>query len=315
MLWGDILDKNIVDAAVHDTNCIIHLATILPPLSDKKSELARSVNIEGTRNIINATEKLETKPKLIYASSISTFGPTMHLDPPRRADDLLVPTDVYTQTKIACEKMVRVSILPWTILRFSAVPPLSISPSIESMLFEMPLNQRIEFVHTRDAGLACANAVEADTIGKTLLIGGGKSAQMLQREFISKMMETMGIGMLPDSAFKVAKKPEEYYYTDWLDTGESQRLLQFQKRTYEDYINEIKKQLGIKRYAAKLFKSQARKKFWRHHHTTREIESKTYQNRYFWRSFQRLCSHYYQVKQKLRYSPFQTLLLDFVLLR
>ena len=258
-IWGNVLDKDSVETAVKGVDCIIHLAAILPPLSDKKPDLARSVNIDGTQNIISAAENSETKPKLIYAGSVSTFGPTMHLDPPRKADEALVASDVYTETKIACEKIVRGSTIPWTILRFSAVPPLTISGELDPMLFEMPLDQRIEFVHTRDVGLACANAVDADTVGKTLLIGGGKSAQMLQREFISKMMEAMGIGMLPESAFRVAKKPEEYYYTDWLDTEESQRLLQFQTRTFDDYINEMKKQLGIKRYAAKLFKSQARK--------------------------------------------------------
>ncbi len=260
VIWGDILDKGLVEVAVQDVSCIIHLAGIIPPLSEKKPELARSINIDGTRNIINVAEKLEIRPKLIFAGSVSTFGPTMHLDPPRKADDPLVATDVYTETKIACESMIRESSLPWTILRFAAAPPLNIGLDMDPMLFEIPLDQRIEFVHSRDVGLACANAIEADTIGKTLLIGGGKSAQMLQREFISKFMESMGIGMLPDSAFRVAKKPEEYYYTDWLDTEESQRLLQFQTRTFDEYIEEIKKQIGVKRYAAKLFKSQARKR-------------------------------------------------------
>ncbi len=259
VVWGNILNKDNVEAAVQDVDCIIHLAAIIPPLSERKPDLARSVNIEGTRNIVTAAEKLDTKPKIVYASSVSTFGPTMHLDPPRKADEPLVATDVYTETKIACEKIVRESTLPWTILRFTAVPPLSVSSDMDPMLFEMPLDQRIEFVHTRDVGLACTNAVEAETVGKILLIGGGKASQMLQREFISRMMEAMGIGMLPDSAFRVATKPEEYFYTDWLDTQESQQLLQFQTRTYDEYIDELGKQLGIKRYIAKLFKSQARK--------------------------------------------------------
>jgi len=260
IIWGNILDRDNVQSVVQDMNCIIHLAAIIPPLSEKKPELARSVNIDGTRNIIDTAEQLGTRPKFVFAGSVSSFGPTMDLDPPRRADDPLIATDIYTETKIACERAVRESTLPWTILRFSAVPPLKVGSDIDQMLFEMPLDQRIEFVHTRDVGLACANAVEVDTVGKTLLIGGGRSSQMLQREFISKMMEAMGIGMLPDSAFKVARRPEEYFYTDWLDTEESQRLLQFQTRTYEDYIDEMKKQLGIKRYAAKLFRSQARKR-------------------------------------------------------
>lgn len=89
------------------------------------------------------------------------------------------------------------------------------STDIDPIVFEMPLDQRIEFVHSRDVGQACANAVEAETIGKTFLIGGGPSNQMLQREFLKKIFEGMGLGMLPDSAFRVATKPDEYYYTDW----------------------------------------------------------------------------------------------------
>ena len=66
--------------------------------------------------------------------------------------------------------------------------------------------------------------------------------------------------MLPDSAFRVATKPEDYYYTDWLDTEESQRLLQYQTRTFQDYIEETKAQLGMMKCVAKLFKSQAQKR-------------------------------------------------------
>ncbi|TFG29719.1 NAD(P)-dependent oxidoreductase [Candidatus Thorarchaeota archaeon] len=260
IVWGNILDKDLVKSSVHDVDCIIHLAAIIPPLSEDNPELARAVNIEGTHNIITAAEGLDIKPKFIFAGSVSTFGPTMHLDPPRTVGDPLVATDVYTETKIACEKIVKESRLPWTILRFTAAPPMKLKSDIDQMIFEIPLDQRIEFGHSMDVGQACANAVDADTVGKTLLIGGGKSAQMLQREFISKIMESMGIGMLPESAFRVAKKPEEYFYTDWLDTEESQQLLQYQKRTFDDYIEELKAQLGVKRYLAKLFKGQARKR-------------------------------------------------------
>lgn len=259
-IWGDILDLPLVQSIVKDVDCIIHLAGIIPPLSESKPDFAKSVNVEGTKNIIKAAENQESKPKLIFASSVSTYGPTMHMQPPRTADDPLNPTDVYTGTKVECEKMIRESTIPWTILRFAAAPPVELGSDIDSIIFEIPLDQRIEFVHSRDVGIACANAIEADTIGKTLLIGGGKSSQMLQREFVSRIFEGMGIGMLPDSAFRVATKPEEYYYTDWLDTEESQRILQFQTRTFDDYIEETKAQLGVMKYVAKLFKGQAQKR-------------------------------------------------------
>ena len=260
-IWGDITDLPLVRSIIEDVDCIIHLAGIIPPLSESNPDLARAVNLEGTKNAIRAAENQEVKPKLIFAGSVSTYGPTMHMQPPRTADDPLNPTDVYTGTKVECEKIIRECNLPWTILRFAAAPPAELGGTeIYSLIFEIPLDQRIEFVHSRDVGIACANAVEAETIGKTLLIGGGKESQMMQREFVSRIFEGMGIGMLPDSAFKVATKPEEYYYTDWLDTEESQRLLQFQTRTFQDYIDETKAQLGMMKYVAKLFKGQAQKR-------------------------------------------------------
>ncbi|TFG33039.1 NAD(P)-dependent oxidoreductase [Candidatus Thorarchaeota archaeon] len=259
-IWGNILDLPLVKSIIEDVDCIIHLAGIIPPLSETKPDLAKSVNLQGTKNVIQSAENKETKTKLIFASSVSTYGPTMHLQPPRTVDDPLNPTDVYTGTKVECEKIVGESSLPWTILRFAAAPPMELGSDIDSIIFEIPLDQRIEFVHSRDVGIACANAVEAETIGKTLLIGGGKLSQMIQREFVSRIFEGMGIGMLPDSAFRVATKPEEYYYTDWLDTEESQRLLQYQKRTFDDYLEEMKSQLGMMKYVAKLFKGQAQKR-------------------------------------------------------
>lgn len=260
IVWGDILDNSTIKTAVDDVDCIIHLAAILPPVSETKPNLAKSVNIGGTKNIINAAEKIEKKPKLVYASSVSIFGITMHLQPPRTVHDPVEATDTYTGTKIECEKMVQASALPWTILRFTAAPPLEMTTDIDSIVFELPLDQRVEFVHSRDVGQACANAVEADSLGKTFLIGGGPSCQMLEREFMTKLFEGMGIGMLPDSAFKVATKPEDYFYTDWLDTSESQKVLQFQSRSLNDYIEEMKSQLGVMRYLARLFKGMARKR-------------------------------------------------------
>lgn len=257
---GDIRNKDDVVKAVAGVDAIIHLAAILPPLSEKKPDLTREVNIGGTRNLVEAAQAASPKPKVILASSVSVHGPTMHLDPPRRASDPLNPTDTYTHTKVECEKMLRESDLPWTILRLSAAPPLSVGGGdIDPLLFEMPLDQRIEFTHTRDVGVAFANAVSADLEGETLLIGGGESQQMLQRNFIAGMLGGMGLDMPPDSAFRKAEKPEEWYYTDWLDTSRSQEILKYQKRTYEEFVEEFKKVIGFKRHLAKLFKGQAQK--------------------------------------------------------
>lgn len=251
IFWGDLRNQDDVLKAVDNQDFIIHLAFIIPPLSEKKPDFAREINITGTQNIIEAAKKQEKRVRIVFASSISVFGPAI---PGRRfpleASDKVKATDIYTSHKIECEKMVMNSGIDWVITRFAVVPPLTLSGEFDPLLFEIPLNNRVEFVHTMDIGLALLNIVDCQQcLGKILLLGGGKRCQIYQREFISKFLEVNCIGMLPDSAF--GTKP---YYTDWMDTAESQELLKYQTRTFDDYIDTLKKKIGFKRYLIRLLR-------------------------------------------------------------
>lgn len=262
-IWGDITNIENVKNAVKGIDCIIHLAAIIPALSELKPDLTKRVNIDGTRNLIEAAKELDPQPRFIFTSSISTHGPCMHKSPPRRADEELNPTDNYTRSKVECEKMLKESGLPWIIFRLAAVPPVKIKFDrsmfdLVSVLYDMPLEQRVEFVHTHDVGLACANAVTADAIHKILLIGGGKESQLLCRDFLSKTLDAYGMSLPSDLAFKVPKNDDDWFYTDWMDTEESQRLLQYQTISFDEFINKVRKDLGRKRSFFKLVSPIAR---------------------------------------------------------
>lgn len=259
-IWGDIRDPEVVLNAMKEVECVIHLAAIIPPASDIDPEMTRSVNVGGTRNILEAAENLGTSPKIIYASSIATYGHCSGRGPPKTADDPQIATDLYTETKIECERLIRQSHLPWTILRFGVVPPLSMKwfeAAKDPYIFSIPLEQRIEFIHTRDIGIAIANAVSVETDGKILLLGGGERCRMTYREFISRTLEAAGMKMLPDSAFLQPTCDEDYFHTDWMDTEESEKLLQFQTRTFDDYLAELRETIGLKRYLVRLVRGMA----------------------------------------------------------
>ncbi len=257
-IWGDIRDVELVRGAATGVDAIIHTAAIIPPLSEKNPVLARQVNLEGTDQLIRIAESLPHLTKFLFTSSVAVYGHPMKLPPPRKANDPIYPTDHYTEHKIRCEALLRGSRLPWTILRLGVVTPFSLSLDLDPMMFEVPLDQRLEFVHTRDVGLALANAITADTIGKTLLIGGGKRCQMLYQELVEKMLNAIGIGMIPETAFIQPRTEDEYFHTDWLDTIESQQLLRFQTRTYDHFVNEFRHTLGYKRHVINFFRPIAR---------------------------------------------------------
>jgi hypothetical protein len=88
-----------------------------------------------------------------------------------------------------------------------------------------------------------ANALENPAVvGKTLFLGSGKHSQTTWLEFINIVPKAMGIGELPASAFGDAP-----YYTDWMDTEESQRLLNFQQFGLEAYRREVVQQMRVLR--------------------------------------------------------------------
>ena len=258
-IWGDILNKDDVMNAVKGNDCIIHLAAIIPPLSERNPELARKVNVEGTRNIITAAKSLSNKPKFIMASSISVHGTTMHLTPPIKADTPLNPSDHYSHTKVECENMLRESALPWLVLRLAAVSVDKMPRKFDDIFFKMPLGQRIEFVSSRDCGIAFANAVALNEINKVFLIGGGEGCQLYQKELLTGFLDAFGLKRLPDEAFKKATKKEDWFYTDWIDTRESQEKLKYQTETFQQYVNRMKRDHRLRRLGIKIISPIAKR--------------------------------------------------------
>ena len=114
----------------------------------------------------------------------------------------------------------------------------------------------MQFLHPRDAGLALANAVTSDEIwGKALLLGSGPESQIYYRDFVNALMQAMGVGRLPDEAFST--KP---YYTVWMDTSESQRLLDYQRHTFADFAREMPSLIGYRRHWVRLLRPYYRRK-------------------------------------------------------
>jgi len=257
--WGDITDAGDVARAVAEQDVVIHDAAVIPPSSEKDPELMRRVNVGGTRNVVAACEAQPKKPKLIFASSISVFGPPGDRPPPRRADEPVMPTDHYSHSKVECEEMIRASNLEWGILRLGAVLPEKPGRSSDNSLsdfFRIDPDSRIEYVHPRDVALAQTNAATCpEAVHKVLLIGGGESCRIRMRDLNAAYLDARGIGNFPDSAF--GKDP---FYTDWMDTEESERLLRYQRHSFADHRRSLERQLRFVRPLYRVLRGLIRKR-------------------------------------------------------
>ncbi len=258
-IWGDLRRPEGLLAAVQGQDVVVHLAFIIPKLSatgvecEAQPTWAREINVGGTRNLIEALRAQRKPPKLLFASSYHIYGLTQNRAPPLTLADPVRPIEHYAQHKVTCERMVRTSGLEWAIYRLAATLPLSMR--LDPAMFDIPLGNRMEFVHTRDVGKAIAVGVdEAALWRRTWLIGGGTRCQYYYREIAQVVLTGLGVGMLPEAAFSATPFP-----TDWLDTSASQALLHYQQRDLRDYVGDMRRYLGYRRILIQIFRPLVRR--------------------------------------------------------
>ena len=87
---GDVLDRAAVDAFVKGADVVVHLAFII----FGGLEESRSINLEGSRNVFEATVAAGAK-RLVYASSVAAYG--FHDDNPELLTEDIPPrgTDAF----------------------------------------------------------------------------------------------------------------------------------------------------------------------------------------------------------------------------
>ena len=230
---GDITDADGVRAAVDGVDAVLHLAAILPPNSERDRELTFRVNVGGTQNIIDAKEQVNPNARLVFTSSISTYGDTSADEPPVRVGHSQSAIDIYADSKIEGEKLIHESSLSNTVsLRIAGISvPAFLEPPTPWPFME---DQRVEMVHrddVADALFASASAPEAG--GKIFNIGGGPTWQLHGRDYVRDFYEVMG------APVELATYRETPGWMDWYDTEESQRILGYQNRSYQHYNGEM----------------------------------------------------------------------------
>lgn len=258
IIWGDIRNKNQVLNAVRGIDAIIHLAAIIPPLADLQPELAYDVNVMGTKNLLEVLSQipLESRPRLVYTSSISIYG-DRRKNPLIKRDDKPNPNqkDHYAHQKLEAEGLIKQSELEWVIFRLTYI----VSPhklEMNPIMFDIPLDTKLEICHAKDAAIALVNAIENENIwGKILHIAGGKNCRTDYKQYLKRMFDIFGIGFngFPEGAFSRGN-----FHCGYMETDLSQKFLEYQNYSLEDYYKEVKDQIGYRYYFNRIFSSLAK---------------------------------------------------------
>jgi nucleoside-diphosphate-sugar epimerase len=259
--WTDLTDQKAVAALLRDVSptAIIHLAAIIPPVCYAQPVLARRVNVDATKHLVEAAAALPSPPRFVQASSVAAYGARN----PHRFSDVLTadtplrPSDIYGAHKVEAENLVRASGLDWVILRLGGV--LSAEPrfdlDFDTIFFEaaLPIDGRIQTVDVRDVAHAFVESTTAPVVGETLLIGGDESHRLVQGDLAPSMAAAMGlVGGIPTGRKGDPNIDEDWFGTDWMDTTRSAEALNFQRISWPQLLAETAERMGLRRYPTRL---------------------------------------------------------------
>ena len=136
---GDILDREAVEGLVSQADVVIHLAFII---MGSREESAR-INLQGARNVFEATVSFTRPRRLVYTSSVAAYGyytdnpvPLTEDVPPRGSSE-----HYYCAQKAACEAMLSEISKDSSLEIFILRPCIVAGPEALTLADSMPWNR------------------------------------------------------------------------------------------------------------------------------------------------------------------------------
>jgi nucleoside-diphosphate-sugar epimerase len=122
---GDLHDYASLERAATDQDVVYHVAGVVAARNEAEF---LSANEDGTRNVIAAAEH-GGKPRFVLVSSLAAGGPSSR-GMPLNGSESPRPVTAYGRSKLAAERVVKSSALPWSIVR----PPIVYGPRDREVL-------------------------------------------------------------------------------------------------------------------------------------------------------------------------------------
>jgi nucleoside-diphosphate-sugar epimerase len=136
---GDILDRDAVDALVAEADVVIHLAFIIMGSREESAP----INLQGTRNVFEATIAAQRPQRLVYTSSVAAYG--YHSDNPvPLTEDVPARGSAehyYSAQKAACEELLVQITKDSPLETFVLRPCIVAGPNATALADAMPWNQ------------------------------------------------------------------------------------------------------------------------------------------------------------------------------
>lgn len=231
IIYGDVLDRTLVEALVKDHDYVIYLATATPLLSNLKKGLAMKIDYGGCEVVVRAISYYNPKCHLFYASTTSIYKG----DNPSVGSKILA-TNYVEEAKIKAEKLIKDKLKNYTIYRI----PLVLSNPVKDNFYYHGLNSaKMDFITKEDCAYAFVRGIKSDKINKKTFNLGSKEVVMY-KDLIDKIHDICGINL----KYIITRSLllNDYVSPPCSDKEELENLINYQSDTLNDYYKRLNRE-------------------------------------------------------------------------
>jgi len=187
---GDVRDPDAVDRALTGCDAVVHLAWFMG-VSAPADEV-RAVNLDGTRNLLEAMERTGCR-RIVFSSSTTSYGTSEHHPEPFTEEDEQrpAPTFLYADQKRQAEELIAETNLDAVVARVTVVLGRSVDNG-PSQAYTLPTlidvdgSSRVQVVHQDDVGRFLAEAAVGERTGTVNLASPGSVSMRRAGELLGR---------------------------------------------------------------------------------------------------------------------------------
>lgn len=237
IVLGDVTDPILMDALIKDTDYVIHLAGVMPPLVNVKDSLFDMIDYKGTENIVRAIEFYNKKCNLIFASTTSIYSTKKNIVSVDTSVGGSIQ-DFYSNGKLKLEKLITSRLKNYIIFR---LPLVLTDLNKSNYIYTGKGNFKLEVISDMDAAYAFVSALNniKKLNGKKFNLSGGEGCVTTYYELLTNIYKYYGVGF--NYFFTRLFAPKYLNGFVYSDGNELDDILHFRNDSIESFIMRNKR--------------------------------------------------------------------------
>lgn len=247
IIYGDILDRTLVESVVKDQDAVIHLSSCLPPLASYHKDIAYIIEHNGIENIIRAISYYNPSCYLVYGSTTSLYKDKLGS---ARAKLEISEKDYFNNAKLKAEELVAKKMKNYTILR---LPLVLTDLTKDTFIYSLSKKKEVEVITKEDAAYAFCKCLDNENKVNNMIynIGGGASCRIEYRNLIRNIIKYHGLSFkFLGSAFLT----KDYDSPVLKDSDESNAILKYRNDSLQSYYMRQKRRSKHRKFSKLLGK-------------------------------------------------------------